>query len=163
MRVAAFGPWAALAVLLVGLAAPVEAQGRRTVLTIAGLPLAVTSTSPNDFDAGSVSIGSNTISVDLTTNSGGGFSPRVTTVNVRCAVGCPVGVTNLQWRRDDSGVWNTLTTTFAFVESRTATFGGLNDPWSRSLFWRYELTWTGSPPAAVTTFNLEFQLVVTAP
>lgn len=163
MTIAARTWGAALVVLLIGLAAPVEAQGRRTVLTITGLPLAVASTSPNDFDAGSVSIGSNGFSVDLTTNSGGGFSPRVTTVNVRCAVGCPAGVTNLQWRRNDLGTWNTLTTTFALVESRTAAFSGVNDPWSNSIFWRYQLTWTGSPPAAITTFNLEFQLVVTAP
>lgn len=163
MNARAFLPWAALAALLVGLAAPAGAQNRRTVLTIAGLPLAVASTSPNDFDAGSVSIGSNSFEVDLTTNAGGAFPTRVTTVNVRCAVGCPAAVANLQWRRNDLGTWNTLTTAYALIESRTATIDGVNDPWSNSLFWRYELSWLGDPPAATETFNLEFQLVVTAP
>lgn len=151
--------------LIASVAAVAQAQGnRRTVLAITGLPLSATSTSPNDFDAGSVSVGSHAFSVDLTTNTGGaGFSPRQTTVNVRCAAGCPADVTNLQWRRNDLGTWNTLTTTFAQVETRTATFNGTNDPWNNTLFWRYLLNWTSSPPAAAVTFLIEFQLVVTAP
>lgn len=155
-----------LACLLISaVASPALGQGnRRTVLTLTGLPLSVTSTSPNDFDAGSVAIGSNNFSVDLTTNSGGGgFSPRQTAVNVRCAAGCPASVTNLQWRRSDLGTWNTLTTTFALIETRTASFNGANDPWSNTVFWRHNLAWTANPPAAAVTFFLEFQLVVTAP
>lgn len=143
------------------------AQPPRTVLTVSGLPLSVTNPTADDFDAGSVSLGSSAFTVDLTTNGGGGFSPRVTTVSVRCTSTCPssgtLPVASLQWRRADLGTWNTLTTAFVAVETRTATFAGANDPWSNSIFWRYLLSWTTRPPAAATQFRLDFQLQVTAP
>ncbi|WKW11959.1 hypothetical protein Strain138_001230 [Pseudogemmatithrix spongiicola] len=153
--------------LLVVLSGRIGAQNRRTVLTVSGLPLSVTNPTATDFEAGSVSLGSSTFSVDLTTNVGGGFPVRVTTVNVRCQTACPnsgtLPVSALQWRRSDLGTWNTLTTGFALVETRTATFNGTNDPWSNSIFWRYLLSWTGTPPTAATQFRIDFQLVVTAP
>lgn len=153
------------------LAAPtlLDAQGnRRTTLTTSGFAMTVNGASTTDYDAGAVSIGNTTFTVDLTTNSGGGgFSPRVTTVNVRCNTPCPTSGTlplgGLQWRRNDLGTWNTLTTTFVLVESRTATFGGTNDPWNNTLVWRYALTWAGVPPTAATAYQVQFQLVVTAP
>lgn len=156
-------------VVLAAVAPQVLAQGsRRTNITTTGFPLATTSTSPADFDAGFVAIGSTTFTVDLRTNTGGGgFSPRVTTVNVQCAAPCPASGTaslaGLQWRRADLGVWNTLTTAYVPVESRTATFAGANDPWQNTLFWRYLLSWTGTPPAAASDFYVRLELVVTAP
>lgn len=146
-----------------------EAQGnRRTNLTTTGFPIGATTTTPVDFDAGFVSIGSTGFTIDLRTNAGGGgFSPRVTTVRVRCGSPCPASgtlpVSGLEWRRADLGVWNPLTTAFVEVETRTATFNGTNDPWSNSVFWRYALTWTGTPPTAQTQYFLEFELQVTAP
>ena len=151
------------------LASPLAGQGnRRTQLTITGAPLVATGTTATDIDAGSIALGSVAFSVDLTTNTGGaGFSPRVTTVSVRCGLPCPasgtLAVGSLQWRRSDLATWNALTTTFAIIEARTATFNGTNDPWSNTVFWRYVLSWTGSPPAAATTFNIEYDLTVTAP
>jgi hypothetical protein len=146
-----------------------EAQGnRRTTLATTGFPISATSTTPVDYDAGFVAIGSTTFTVNLTTNAGGGgFSPRVTTVRVRCGSPCPASgtlpVSGLEWRRSDLGTWTPLTTAFADVEVRTATFNGTNDPWSNSLFWRYALTWAGVPPTAQTQYFIEFQLQVTAP
>jgi hypothetical protein len=158
-----------VALVLAALAPQAQAQGnRRTNITTTGFPLATTSTSPADFDAGFVSIGSTTFTIDLRTNTGaGGFSPRVTTVNVQCAAPCPAtgttALSGLQWRRADLGVWNTLTTSYVLVESRTAAFNGANDPWQNTLEWRYLLSWTGTPPAAATDFYIRFELVVTAP
>lgn len=146
-----------------------EAQGnRRTNLTTTGFPITATTTTPVDYDAGFVAIGSTTFTVNLTTNAGaGGFSPRVTTVRVRCGSPCPASgtlpVSGLEWRRADLGAWTPLTTAFADVEVRTATFNGTNDPWSNSIFWRYALTWAGVPPTAQTQYFIEFQLQVTAP
>lgn len=146
-----------------------EAQGnRRTNLTTTGFPIGATTTTPVDYDAEFVSIGSTSFTVDLRTNAGGGgFSPRETTVRVRCGTPCPasgtLAVSGLEWRRADLGAWNPLTTAFADVEERVATFNGANDPWSNSLFWRYALTWTGTPPTAQTQFYIEFQLQVLAP
>jgi len=136
---------------------------RRTVLTVTGFPLAVTQTTTTDFDAGSVAIGSVSFSVDLTTNQGGGFPTRVTTVNVRCGPACTGNFGRLQWRRSDLGTWNTLTSSFALVESRTAVFNGTNDPWSNSVFWRYQLAYASDPPSGPSEHQIEFQLVVTAP
>lgn len=153
--------------LALGAFESVGAQGRRTVLSVTGLPLTVATTTADDFDALAVSLGSLAFTVDLTTNSGGGFSPRATTVEVRCGTPCPASGTltvgSLEWRRTDLGVWNPLTTTFATIENRTATFGGTNDPWGNTVHWRYALTWTANPPTAATAFYLEFQLTVAAP
>jgi hypothetical protein len=143
------------------------AQLAFTQLSVTGFPLTNTGPSLLDFDAGSVSLGSTTFTVNLTLNLFGNFSPRVTAVNVRCNPACPASGTlplaGLQWRRADLATWNTLTTAFAPVETRTATFNGTNDPWSNSLFWRYQLSYTGTPPTAATQFNVQFQLQVTAP
>jgi hypothetical protein len=157
-----------LAILLALVPALVAAQGnRRTTLTTSGFPLTATTSTTTDFDAGATTIGTTTITVDLTTNSGGGgFSPRVTTVNVRCNTPCPASGTaaaTLEWRLLPGGAWTPLTTTFAAVDSKTATFNGTNDPWASSIGWRYALTWTGNPPATATAFHIQFQLAVTAP
>lgn len=158
-----------LPLLVALLAGDAAAQGnRRTQMTITGHPLTVTGTSVADFDAGSVAAGSTQVNVNLTTNNGaGGFSPRVTTVRVRCNTPCPnsgtLSLAGLQWRRSDLAVWNTLTTAFVTVEQRTATFNGVNDPWANTVFWRYLLTYTGTPPAAATAFRIQYQLQVTAP
>jgi len=166
MRTATLGAAIALVSLL---ASGLSAQGnRRTEMTIAGFPLTSTSATPTEYDAGSVTLGSTTISVNLTTNSGaGGFSPRVTTVSVRCNTPCPatgtLAAAGLQWRRSDLGTWNAISTVFNLVETRTATFNGTNDPWSNTIFWRYVLTWTGVPPTAATSYYIQFQLQVSAP
>jgi hypothetical protein len=145
------------------------AQGQRiSELTISGFPLTVTGATTVEFEAGAVALGSTSFSIDLTKNTGaGGFSPRITTVNVQCGAPCPasggLSLAGLQWRRADLGTWNTLTTTYALIETRTATFDGTNDPWGNSVAWRYQLSWTGTPPAAATQFNIQFQLVVTSP
>lgn len=159
-----------LPVLLLVLAGDdAAAQGnRRTQMTIAGFTLSATGTTVLDFDAGSVSLGSTTFNVDLTTNAGaGGFSPRVTRVSVRCNTPCPnsggLSLAGLQWRRADLGTWNTLTTAFVLVEQRTAAFNGTNDPWQNSMFWRYVLSYTGTPPTSATAFRIQYELQVTAP
>lgn len=155
--------------LACGAVATLEAQGnRRTNLTVTGLPLSVATTTTADFDALAVAIGSLSFTVDLTTNSGGGgFSPRSTTVFVRCGTPCPalgtLPVGALEWRRSDLGTWNPLTTAFVAIENRTATFGGTNDPWSNTVFWRYALAWASTPPTLATAFYLQFQLTVAAP
>lgn len=152
-----------IAVAILWTSSAAEAQGRRSVLSVTGLPLSLTATSTTDFDAGSATVGTVNFSVDLTTNSGGGFSPRVTNVQVRCGAVCTGAFNRLQWRRNDLAVWNTLSTTFASIEIRTATFGGTNDPWSNSIIFRRLLDYATDAPSGPTAFTLEFQLVVTAP
>lgn len=164
----------ALLGLLLCLAVPARAQGgpppgvgRRTALTVTGLPVTVSNISASDFEAGSRVLGSLTFTVDATSNNPA-FSPRLTTVNVRCFAPCPttgtLAATGLQWRRGDLAAWNALTTTQTLVETRTVTFGGTNDPWTNSIQFRYLLDWaTTAPTTAPTTFQVEVQLTVAAP
>ncbi len=154
-----------LAVALLGSSVAVDAQGnRRTRLQVTGLPLTLSATSTTDFDAGSVTIGTVNFNVNLTSNTGGGgFSPRVTTVQVRCGATCTGAFNRLQWRRNDLAVWNTLSTTFVTIETRTATFNGTNDPWANSIIFRRLLDYATDAPSGPTAFTLQFQLVVTAP
>ncbi len=166
MRTGRFLWWCALLCTTATLwSTPASAQGnRRTNITVTGTPMTVTETTTTDFDAGSVTVGAVNYVVDLRTNSGqGGFSPRVTTVNVRCGPACAGNFARLQWRRNDLGTWNTLTTAYVTVESRTAEFDGINDPWNNSMIFRYQLGYAVDPPSGPTAYTLQFQLVVTAP
>jgi len=142
-------------------AVPGAAQQIR--LTISGLPLSKTSTPPSDFDAGAAAWGSTSFEVDVRSNG----PQKVTTVSVRCATPCPatggLSLSRVQWRRADLGTWNTLTTAYAIVETRNAQRNVLNDPWTNSIFWRYQLDWVLTPPAAASRFNLQFQLTVSSP
>ncbi len=152
-----------VAVALLGSSTALAAQNRRTVLTVTGLPMTVTGTTTTAFDAGSVTVGTVSFTVDLTTNAGGALPTRVTTVQVRCGPACTGAFGRIEWRRNDLGVWNPLTTTFADIETRTATIDGVNDPWGNSVVFRYALAYATDPPSGPTAYTLEFQLVVAAP
>lgn len=157
---------ALLALLVAALATrAVEAQAR-TQLTVSGWPLTSTTTSAADFEAGAVALGSSTITVDLT-DTNKPLTDRSTTVDVQCVPACPrsgtLPLTGLQWRRDDQATWTALTTAYVIIESRTSTWGGVNDPWSRTMYWRYVLTWAGNPPTPQSEFRLRFRLTVAAP
>ena len=146
---------------------PPPGVGRRTSLAVTGLPVTITNISAADFEAGFRLLGTATFTVDATSNNPA-FSPRLTTVNVRCFAPCPatgpLAAAGLQWRRGDLGTWNTLTTTQTLVETRTVTFGGANDPWTNTIQFRYLLDWgTTAPSTAPTTFQVELQLTVAAP
>jgi len=145
---------------------PPPGTGRRTSITVSGFPFTVTGTTPADFDAGFVILGTATFTVDATGNTPV-FSPRVTTVNVRCFAPCPstgtTSATGLQWRRGDLGTWNALSATMTLVETRQVVYQGTNDPWSNTIQFRYALDWATTLPAAATQFRVEMELVVTAP
>lgn len=156
----------ALTLGAMALATPAEAQGgRRTFLYVTGFPRTATSTVA-DFVAGFVTLGTVTFTVDATANNPN-FSPRVTTVNVRCFAPCPATGTlpsaALQWRRGDLGIWNPISTAYALVEQRTLVFGGANDPWSNTIAWRFAVDWATHPPTAATSYYIQLQLVVAAP
>ena len=159
---------AAIAALYVMTLVPGTASARQnTRITLSGFPLAVATTTGADFQAGFVSLGTMSFSVDATTLSLL-FTTRTATVAVLCDAGsCPqtgtLPVSGLQWRRADLATWNTLTTSPVVVETRSMTWGGTNDPWSNSVEWRYQLSWTATPPQALTRWRIRFQLTVTAP
>ena len=154
----------AIGVLLA--AVPVFAEAQQTRMTVTGWPITVTGTTGGDFEGGAVPLGTTSITVDARTNATP-FSPRVTTVEVRCIPACPrtgtLPLAGVQWRRDDQVSWTTLTTGYAFVEQRQVTFNGATDAWTRTLEWRYLLNWITNPPTPATEFRIEFTLIVTAP
>jgi hypothetical protein len=159
-------PRAVLALLAAALAThSVEAQAR-TILTVSGWPLAVSSTSASEFEAGAVALGSTAFAIDLVATNPP-LVNRSTTVEVQCVPACPrsgtLPLVGLQWRRDDQATWTPLTTAYAIIESRVATFDGANDVWSRTMYWRYALTWAGNPPMAVSEFRIRFRLTVAPP
>jgi hypothetical protein len=143
-----------------------SARAQKTILTITGFPLAFPSPTGADFFAGSITAaGLVTYTVDASTGTTG---QRTATISIRCNAPCPqvVGpkaLATLQWSRTDLGTWNTLTTTDTQVEQRAVFKGGLNDPFSNSIAWRFLLGWLTDPPGAATSFRILFTLTVTVP
>jgi len=154
--------------LLAGLLVSVsqDAGAQRTVLSLSGWPRTVTSTSATDFEAGFVLLGATTFTVDATTNTPV-LTSRSTTVAVQCVPACPrtgtLPLAGVQWRRNDLATWNTLTTAYVPIETRTLVFGGVNDPWTQTLQWRYALNWATNGPTAASQFRIRFRLTVAAP
>jgi hypothetical protein len=148
------------------LAFPALAPAQQTSLTLAGFPLTTTSTTGGDYEAGAVSIGSTTFTVNATSNFPT-LSPRTTTVYVTCRAACPrsgtLSINGLQWKRADQVAWTTITTGYVVVESRSVTFNGANDPWTQTVQWRYLLNWTTTAPTAASSFYIRFRLEVAAP
>src|SRR5690554_1431766 len=98
-----FGCVLMLAVLL---ASPVQAQ--RATLTVTGFPVTFGPPTIADLDAGILTSNSaTTFTVQMQTVG----ATRTTTVSIRCQTPCPASGTKppagLQWRRADSGTWNT--------------------------------------------------------
>lgn len=157
---------ALLAGLFVVVATRDAGAQRRTNLDISGWPLTATSTSANDFEAGFVLLGATTFAVDAVSNNPA-LTLRSTTVEVQCVPVCPrsgtLPLAGVQWRRNDQAAWNTLTTAYAAIETRTLSFGGANDPWSQTVQWRYALDWVTNGPTAASQFRIRFRLTVAAP
>ena len=160
--------WRALLAGLLVVATTARDAGaqRRTSLTISGWPLTATSTSATDFEAGFVLLGTTSFTVDAVSNMPA-FTLRSTTVSVQCVPVCPragtLPLAGVQWRRNDQATWTTLTTAYVPIETRTLSFGGVNDPWSQTVQWRYALDWATNGPTAATQFRLRFRLTVAAP
>lgn len=154
-----------VAVLLVVAVHEAAAQ-RQTSLAIAGWPLTAASTSATDFEAGFVLLGATSFTIDALSNTPA-FTLRSTTVSVQCVPACPrsgtLPLAGVQWRRSDQATWTTLTTAYVPIETRTLSFGGVNDPWSQTVQWRYALDWATNPPTAASQFRIRFQLTVAAP
>ena len=156
----------AVAVLLVMVLGVRTADAQKTNLTVTGFPVAFPVPSGTDFAALSITSASS-ITFSVATVSGKG--QRTTTVSIRCGTPCPTtgtkSVSSLQWRRSDvANGWTTLTTSDAAVETRVVQTGTTNDPWSNSLFFRFNLSWTGDAPSATAnSYNIIMTLTVTVP
>jgi hypothetical protein len=90
--------------------------------------------------------------------------PRTATISIRASTATlggtkPVG--DLQWRRNDLGTWNSMTTTDATVQSQSGFSGGTSTI-SNSIWLRVNLNWASDPAATYST-TITITLSVTSP
>jgi hypothetical protein len=154
LRLLADGIVAALLALAVVLVTAGVAEAQRLRLTItSGAPIAFPAVTEAHYDGGSVPASAAlAFSVQLT--GGAGATLRTGIVSIRAAAAVMGGakpIADLQWRRNDLGVWNSLTTSNVTIESRTMRrTPALNNPWANSVLFRTLLSWANDPPATYT-------------
>lgn len=149
---------AAISLAVALFASPLEAQ--RTILTLTGGAITFPAPTAADYDAGYIDSPGMTFTVNAQTGAS-----RTTTISIRSTSaslggGKPIG--ELQWRRSDLAVWNSIALTDAQVEQRVQVRNGLNDPWNNTIFFRMLLDWTTDPPATYTA-NYVITLSQTVP
>ncbi len=125
-------------------ALPLAAQ--KTILTLTGGTIAFPAPTATDFINGFVN---STTGVAFTVNSQNGLT-RTTTISIRTTspdLGGGKAIADLQWRRSDLAIWNSISLTDAQVEQRIVINKGLNDPWNNTIFFRMNLNWATDAPA----------------
>ena len=150
---------AAIALALTLFASSLAAQ--KTILTVTGGTVTFPAPTAADFDAGYID---SPTGATFTVNAQTGAS-RTTTVSISstsATLGGGKVIGELQWRRSDLAVWNSMAVTDAQVEQRVQVRNGLNDPWSNTIFFRMLLNWTTDPPATYTA-NYVITLSQTVP
>ena len=138
---------AAISLAVALFASPLAAQ--KTVLTVTGGNLTFAPPTAADYDAGYID---SPTGATFTVNAQTGAS-RTTTISIRstsASLGGGKAIAELQWRRSDLAVWNSITLTDAQVEQQVQVRNGLNDPWNNTIFFRMLLNWTTDPPATYT-------------
>jgi hypothetical protein len=138
---------AAISLAVALFASPLEAQ--RTILTLTSGTIAFAPPTATDYDAGYTD---SPTGVAFAVNAQTGTN-RTTTISIRstsASLGSGKAIGELQWRRSDLAVWNSITLTDAQVEQRVQVRNGLNDPWGNTIFFRMLLNWTTDPPATYT-------------
>jgi hypothetical protein len=138
---------AAISLAVALFASPLAAQ--KTNLTLTGGTIAFAAPTAADYDAGYKDSPTGvTFSVNAQTGT-----IRTTTILIRstsASLGGGKAIAELQWRRSDLAVWNSITLTDAQVEQRVQVRNALNDPWGNTIFFRMLLNWTTDPPATYT-------------
>lgn len=122
------------------------AQTPTTRLTLGGFTGNVGNTTQANFDAGFRQSGSaTTYTVQITAAN----TIRTTGVYIRADAATMGGgkpVSDCQWRRNDLGTWNPLTTSDVLVESRVIQTNGTS--WNNSIWFRCSLDWATDLPRA---------------
>lgn len=149
------------AVLLAVVLFATPATAQKTILTLTGATVTFPAPTAADYAAGFVDAGTG---VAFTINAQTG-TLRTTTVAIRSSsanLGGGKVLGDLQWRRSDLAVWNSITLTDAQVEQRIVIRGASNDTWSNTIFFRLLLSWTTDAPATYTA-NYVITLSQTVP
>jgi hypothetical protein len=139
-----------------------EARAQAATLTLANAPVTVPSPAAADYNAGFVA-GPTGITFRVAIISGLN-TRRTTIVSIRSSsatMGGTKPVGNLQWRRADLAMWNSVTTGDVVIQTVTP-FRRNTAPWSNSIFFRVLLNWTTDPPGSYSA-PLVLTLTVTTP
>ena len=129
---------------------------QKTTLTLTNATITFPAPTATDYVNGFVDAATG---VTFTLNSGSGVQ-RTTTISIRstsASLGGAKVIGDLQWRRSDLATWNPITLTDAQVEQRIVVNKGLNDPWSNTIFFRMNLSWTTDAPA---TYSANYQVTL---
>ena len=135
-------------------ASPLAAQ--KTILTLSGATIAFAAPTAADYVAGFINSASG---VTFTVNAQTGTA-RTTTISIKAtsaSLGGSKVIGDLQWRRSDLAMWNSITLTDAQVEQQIVVKGGSNDPWSNTIFFRMLLDWTKDTPG---TYSGNYQITL---
>jgi hypothetical protein len=145
---------AAVTLALVLFASPLAAQ--KTTLTLASGAVTFPAPTAADYINGYVDAPTG---MTFTVSSNNGLQ-RTTTISIRSISanrGGGKAIADLEWRRSDLAIWNSITLTDAQVEQRTVINKVLNDPWSNTIFFRMLLNWTTDAPA---TYSGTYQITL---
>jgi len=124
-------------------ASPLAAQ--KTSLTLSGGTITFPAPTATDYINGFVN---STTGVTFSVNAINGLS-RTTTISIRTTsanLGGGKAIADLQWRRSDLAIWNSISLTDAQVEQMIVVNKGLNDPWANTIFFRMNLNWATDAP-----------------
>jgi hypothetical protein len=150
---------AAISLALALFASPLTAQ--KTNLTVTGAAITFAAPTAADYIAGFINSATGaTFSLSAQTGAS-----RTTTISIRstsASLGNGKVIGDLQWRRSDLATWNSITLADAQVEQRVLVRGGLNDPWSNTIFFRMKLAWATDAPATYAG-NYQITLSQTVP
>jgi hypothetical protein len=153
----------ALAALeLTAFASSAAAQNPKTDLSLTSAAITFPAPTATDYVNGYVYSTSGVgFSLDVTN----GNQSHTTTVRIKATspdLGNGKAIGDLEWRRSDLTGWIPISPTDAQVEQRVQVRGGLNDPWSNTIFFRLKLIWTTDAPATYTA-NYQLTLSQTVP
>lgn len=151
-----------IAVALVGIVAPF-AGAQRTTLTLSGFTGNMGTAAVTDFDNGSMP-SATAIGYSVSISNPGSGTARTATVSIKATTATLGGskvVGDLQWRRNDLGTWNSMSTTDAAVQSQSG-LSGTGVKYSNSIWLRVLLNWASDPAATYST-TITITLSVTVP
>ena len=138
------------------------AQNPKTDLSLTGATITFPAPTATDYVNGYVY---STSGVGFTIDASNGNQSHTTAVRIKATspdLGNGKAIGDLEWRRSDLTGWIPISLTDTQVEQRVQVRGGLNDPWSNTIFFRLKLSWMTDAPATYTG-NYQLTLSQTVP
>lgn len=143
-------------------AAAQREPGPDTRVTVTGAVITFPTPTTADYNQGFVN---STSGVRVIVEATKGNQSHTTTISIRSTattLGGGKPLSDLQWRREDLAEWIPISLVDTPVESRIQVRNRLNDPWTKTIFFRILLDWAHDPAA---TYFADYQITLsqTAP